>query len=61
MQFGFIEERNCKLAKIQVWYNSFTTGVNKSLLIDIKKAFDSINRNKLREMIEKIFKKRKEH
>ena len=57
MQFGFIEGGSCNFAKIQVWYNAFTTGANKSLLIDIKNEFDSINRNKLREMIEKDFQK----
>lgn len=57
LQFGFIEGGSCNLAKIQVWYNAYTTGTQKSLLIDIKKAFDSINRNKLRDMIEKDFSK----
>ena len=38
-----------------VWYQSNDIGLNKHLLIDIKKAFDYINRNKLREMLEKDF------
>ena len=50
-QFGFRERSDCNLAKILVWYNNSKLGYNKHLLIDIQKAFDSINRQKLKEMI----------
>ena len=56
IQFGFIGEGDCNIAKVLVWYNANQKGYNKHLLIDIKKAFDSINRNKLREMLSQDFK-----
>ena len=55
LQYGFLEGGDCNLAKIMVWYQSNEFGLSKHVLIDIKKAFDSINRNKLREMLEKDF------
>ena len=56
IQYGFLEGGDFNLAKLMVWYNSCQKGVKKHLLIDIKKAFDSINRNKLSEMIKDDFK-----
>ena len=56
IQYGFLEGGDCNLAKLMVWYNSCQKGVKKHLLINIKKAFDSINRNKLSEMIKDDFK-----
>jgi len=51
IQYGFLEGGDCNLAKLMVWYNTSQKGVKKHLLIDIKKAFDSINRSKLKKMI----------
>ena len=48
-QFGFKKGSICNTAKILTWYNSTKLGLKKHLLIDIKKAFDSINRRKLKE------------
>ena len=39
-----------------IWVNSLENGNNKHLLIDIKKAFDSINREILKKMITIDFK-----
>ena len=39
-----------------IWINSEQEGLNKHLLIDIKKAFDSINRLILLEMLKEDFK-----
>ena len=55
MQYGFIQGGDCNLAKIMVWYQANKKGLDKHLLIDIKKAFDSINRFKLREILEGYF------
>ena len=54
-QYGFIQGGDCNLAKIMVWYQKNKKGLDKHLLIDIKKAFDSINRFKLREILEGDF------
>ena len=54
-QFGFKEGSDCNLAKTLTWFNSMKLGLKKQLLIDIQKAFDSINRNKLKEMVSKDF------
>ena len=51
IQFGFRENSDCNVAKLMIWVNNLETGYNKHLLIDIKKAFDSINRIKLKKMI----------
>ena len=47
-QFGFTEGSDCNTAKILTWYNSTKLGFKKHLLLYIKKAFDSINRRKLK-------------
>ena len=54
-QFGFREGSDCNVAKILAWYNNVKLGYNKQLLTDIQKAFDSINRTLLKEMINKDF------
>ena len=56
MQFGFTEGSDCNIAKIMIWINSQNEGLKKHLLIDVKKAFDSINRVKLLEMLKEDFK-----
>ena len=43
------------MAKILTWYNSSKLGYKKLLLIDIRKAFDSIVRIKLKKMIQTDF------
>ena len=42
-------------AKLAVWYNSIAKGLGKCLLIVIKKAFDSIDRDILKNRIENDF------
>ena len=54
-QYGFIEGGNCNIAKIMIWYYAKKKGLNKHLLIDIKKAFDTINRGKLKNMLTEDF------
>ena len=54
-QFGFREGSDCNMAKILTWYNSSKLGYKKLLLIDIRKAFDSIIRIKLKKMIQTDF------
>ena len=54
-QFGFKEGSDCNIAKLLTWYNSNKLGFKKNLLIDIKKAFDSIKRNELKNMIQSDF------
>ena len=51
IQFGFRENSDCNVAKLMIWVNNLKTGYNKHLLIDIKKAIDSINREILKKMI----------
>ena len=46
---------NCNQAKLAVWYNSIAKRLGKCLLIDIKKAFDSKDRDILKNMIENDF------
>ena len=55
LQYGFREESDCNLAKMMVLYNSKEKGYTKHILIDVKKAFDSIDRNVLRNKIAKEF------
>lgn len=46
MQYGFIQGGDYNLSKVMVWYQANKKGLNIHLLIDIRKAFDSINRFK---------------
>ena len=55
-QLGFRKGSDCNMAKILTWYNSSKMDYKKLLLIDIRKAFDSIDRKKLKEMIQTDFK-----
>ena len=50
-QFGFTEKSDCNLAKLRVFYLSRKYSMKLKLLIDVKKAYDSVDRNAL---IEKI-------
>ena len=55
-QFGFKEKSDCNLAKTMIYYKSQKYNYKKALLIDIRKAYDSVNRNKLKEIIVNKFK-----
>ena len=55
VQFGFVKRGNCNIAKIMMWYQSKQNGFSKHLLIDIKKAFDSIDQNQLKEFLQEDF------
>ena len=50
-QFGFKEDSSCNLAKMRIAYYAVKNGLNKILLIDLKKAFDSVNLTTLEAMI----------
>ena len=54
MQYGFRDDSDCNSAKAQMQFNAKTQGYNKNLLIDIRKAFDSIDRVKLRTKIDNL-------
>ena len=54
-QFGFKHDSDCNMAKIMIYYKSKKHKLNKALLIDIKKAYDSVSRNKLKEIISTTF------
>ena len=54
-QFGFKEKSDCNLAKTMIYYKSQKYNYKKALLIDIRKAYDSVNRNKLKEIITNNF------
>ena len=43
IQFGFKEFSNCNLAKLRVAYYARTRNYNRILMIDLKKAYDSVN------------------
>ena len=43
-QFGFKEESDCNLTKFMMIYNAVEMGLKKQLLIDVRKAYDSLNR-----------------
>ena len=50
-QYGFKEGSDCSIAKTMIYYKSKKYNYNKALLIDVCKAYDSVNRNKLKEII----------
>ena len=54
-QFGFKSGSDCNLAKTMIYYKSKKLKLNKGLLIDIRKAYDSVNRSILKESIIKEF------
>lgn len=51
IQFGFRENSDCNVAKLMIWVNNLETEYNKHVLIENKKAFDSINIEILKKMI----------
>ena len=55
-QFGFRPKSDCGLAKAMIFFNAKKYKYNKSLLIDIKKAFDSVNLDKLIQIVNELFK-----
>ena len=55
-QFGFRPKSDCRLAKAMIFVNSKKYKYNKSLLIDIKKAYDSMNLEKLIQIVNELFK-----
>ena len=55
-QFGFKAGSDCGIAKAMIIYKSKKYNYNKSLLIDIKKAYDSVNRDILKRIINDTFK-----
>ena len=54
-QFGFKSGSDCGIAKTMILYKCRKYNYNKSLLIDIKKAYDSVNRDILKNIISKNF------
>ena len=50
-QYGFRPNRDCNLAKAIMAFNGTKLKYNKILLIDIRKAYDSVNITKLKEII----------
>ena len=55
-QFGFRPKSDCGLAKAMIFFNAKKYKYNKSLLIDIKKSYDSVNLDKLIQIVNKLFK-----
>ena len=55
-QFGFRPKSDCGLAKAMIFFNAKKYKYNKSLLIDIKKAYDSVNLEKLIQIVNELFK-----
>ena len=53
-QHGGRQQRGINTAKIELIYGAKAKGYNKALLIDIKRAFDTIDRPKLRAQIDNI-------
>ena len=54
-QFGFRPKSDCGLAKAMIFYNAQKYKYNKALLIDIKKAYDTVNLEILEKIIDKTF------
>jgi hypothetical protein len=50
-QYGSVRGKNITLAKFQLLSNSKPRGYSKTLLIDIQKAYNSVDKKKLREKI----------
>ena len=50
-QFGFRPNRDCSLAKAMIAYYAKKEGMNKNLLVDVRKAYDSVTREKLLDKI----------
>ena len=56
-QFGFKEGFDCNIAKTMIYFKCKKFKYNKALLIDIRKAYDSVNREKLKQIIINKFNK----
>jgi len=54
-QFGFKESSDCNLAKLRIFYLSRKHSKKRMLLIDVKKAYDSVDREKLKKKITEKF------
>ena len=54
-QFGFKKGSSCSIGKTMIYYKSKKFKFNKALLIDVRKAYDSVDRNILKECIENNF------
>ena len=54
-QFGFKEKSDCNLAKTMIYFKSQKYKYKKALLIDVSKAYDSVDRIKLKEIIKNKF------
>ena len=54
-QYGFKRGSDCTIAKTMIYYKSKKYNLNKALLIDISKAYDSVKKNILKEIIIKKF------
>ena len=50
-QYGFKEGSDSSIAKTIIYYKNKKYKFNKALLIDISKSYDSVNKNKLKEII----------
>ena len=55
IQFGFKTGSNCSIAKTMILYKYKKYNYNKSHLINLKKAYDSVNRVTLKNIILKYF------
>ena len=54
-QFGFRPKSDCGLAKAMIFYKAKKYNYEKALLIDIQKAYDTVNLDILTDIIEKTF------
>ena len=54
-QFGFRPKSDCGIAKAMIFFNAKKYQFNKSLLIDIKKAYDTVNLDKLINIVNENF------
>ena len=54
-QYGYKEGSDCSIAKTMIYYKAKKYNFNKALLIYISKAYDSVDRDKLKEIINKKY------
>ena len=54
-QFGFRQKSDCGLTKAMIFYKAKKYNYEKALLIDIQKAYNSVNLDILTDIIEKTF------
>lgn len=55
-QLGFKEKSDCNLAKTMIYYKEKKYWFKRALLIHIRKAYDSVNRSHLKDIINRKFK-----